>query len=356
MDLESRIPRPVAGPRRQRGAVAVMVAFVMMLLLLFAALAVDSFHLVVVRNELQNDADAAALAGASFLWTGTPMPNLTLAEDKGNAAISLNKSMRANLVSGDVAAGYWSLADGFVAGPMATPGTTHIPAVRVRVARSGGGGTMSNGGAVQLFLGYVVGTDSIDVGATAVAAVAPPGMIYPGGLFPMALTQCLFDNYWDSATGKPKNDPVTGLPYVFRIGSAYHYGPCASGQWTSFQLDANSTPVIRDLIDNGNEQTIEIGDTTWLQPGTKNTLFDYVNDCSAAGDKKCEYETVPVISTNVVDVHARAPLSAFACVHVLDAVGGSAKYVTVQMSNGCKAEGGGNGHYYGTTLPPKLSQ
>lgn len=351
--------RGVTGPRRQRGAVAIMVAFVMMLLLMFAALAVDSFHLVVVRNELQNDTDAAALAGASFLWQGPAMPNLTLAEEKGLAAISLNKSFRANLVSGDVDAGYWSLDDGFSAGAMANPGVDHIPALRVTVARSGGGGVMgegSNGGAVELFLGGVVGTPSVDVSATSVAVVAPPGMIYPGSLFPMALTKCLFDNYWDAAAGRPKNDPVTNQPYIFRIGSNYHYGPCESGQWTSFQLDDNNTPTIRGLIDEGNAQSIEIGDTTWLQPGTKTSLFDYVNDCSAAGTGKCEYETVPIITSNVVDVHARMPVGAFACVRILGAVGGSDKYITVQMSNGCLAEGGGSGQYYGTTLPPKLAQ
>lgn len=351
--------RCVTGPRRQRGAVAIMVAFVMMLLLMFAALAVDSFHLVVVRNELQNDTDAAALAGASFLWQGPAMPNLALAEEKGLAAISLNKSFRANLVSGDVDAGYWSLDDGFSAGAMANPGVDHIPALRVTVARSGGGGVMgegSNGGAVELFLGGVVGTPSVDVSATSVAVVAPPGMIFPGSLFPMVLTKCLFDNYWDAAAGRPKNDPVTNQPYIFRIGSNYHYGPCESGQWTSFQLDDNNTPTIRGLIDEGNAQSIEIGDTTWLQPGTKTSLFDYVNDCSAAGTGKCEYETVPIITSNVVDVHARMPVGAFACVRILGAVGGSDKYITVQMSNGCLAEGGGSGQYYGTTLPPKLAQ
>lgn len=339
------------GLRRQKGAVAIMVAFVMMLLLLFGALALDSFHMVVVRNELQNDADAAALAGAGALWTGTPLPNFSLAQDRGDSAIGLNRSLQATLVSGTVESGYWSAASGFQTLPM-TPTAADTPAVRARVSREEG----VNGGPVQLFLGGVVGVDSMPVAATAVAMTGPPGMIYPGGLFPMVMTKCLFDSYWNTATGKPVNDPVTGLPYIFRIGSVYHYGPCSSGQWTSFLLDDNNVPVIRELVDAGNPEAIEIGDTTWLEPGTKNTLFDYINNCSAAGNKKCEYETVPVITTNVVDVHARVPVGAFACVHILRAVGGSLRYVEVQMSNGCKADGGAGGTYYGTALPPKLSQ
>lgn len=338
-------------PRRQRGAVAVMVAFILMLLLMFGALAVDSFHMVVVRNELQNDADAAALAGAGGLWTGSPLPNFAQAESRGQSAIGLNRSLQATLVSGDVDAGYWNASAGFQAAPM-TPTAADIPAVRVTVNRDEG----ENGGPVQLFLGGVMGVDTMPAGATAVAVVGPPGMVYPGSLFPMVLTKCLFDNYWNSATGKPVNDPVTGQPYVFRIGSAYHYGPCESGQWTSFLLDDNNVPTIRDLIDNGNTDAIGIGDTTWLEPGTKSNLFDYVNDCSAAGTKKCEYETVPVITTNDVDPHARMPLAAFACVHILSAVGGSQRYIEVQMSTGCKADGSGGGTYYGSVLPPKLAE
>ncbi len=53
----------------QRGAVAIIVAFLMFVLLGFAAFAVDFGYLYGVKNELQNAADAAALAGASVLFS-----------------------------------------------------------------------------------------------------------------------------------------------------------------------------------------------------------------------------------------------------------------------------------------------
>jgi len=56
----------------QSGAVAIMTAIMMFLLLGFAAFAVDFGYSYVVKNELQNTADAAALAGASVLFSDNP--------------------------------------------------------------------------------------------------------------------------------------------------------------------------------------------------------------------------------------------------------------------------------------------
>ena len=52
----------------KRGAVAIYVAILLPVLIGFAALAVDVDHVYGVRNELQNAADAGALAGASDLF------------------------------------------------------------------------------------------------------------------------------------------------------------------------------------------------------------------------------------------------------------------------------------------------
>lgn len=60
----SRNMQMVAG---QRGAVAILTAVLFMVFLGFAAFAIDLAHLYVVKAELQNAADAAALAGASVL-------------------------------------------------------------------------------------------------------------------------------------------------------------------------------------------------------------------------------------------------------------------------------------------------
>ena len=50
-----------------RGAAAVMVALMMVVLLAMGAAAIDIGHALVARNELQNVSDAAALAGTRAL-------------------------------------------------------------------------------------------------------------------------------------------------------------------------------------------------------------------------------------------------------------------------------------------------
>ena len=64
----------------QRGAVAIIVALCLILFIGFTAFAIDIGHLTVVRNELQNAADGAALAGAGAL--GQMYENMTYEQQK----------------------------------------------------------------------------------------------------------------------------------------------------------------------------------------------------------------------------------------------------------------------------------
>jgi hypothetical protein len=54
--------------KNKRGVSAIVVAMSIVMLIGFAAIAVDVFHLTVVKNELQNAADAGALEGAGTLY------------------------------------------------------------------------------------------------------------------------------------------------------------------------------------------------------------------------------------------------------------------------------------------------
>ena len=56
-------------PGKEDGAVLIFVVFAITLMFIaLTALAIDSGHMVMVRNELQNSADAGALAGAAVLF------------------------------------------------------------------------------------------------------------------------------------------------------------------------------------------------------------------------------------------------------------------------------------------------
>jgi Flp pilus assembly protein TadG len=116
MDMK-RLFRDVQAAMNQRGAAAILVALVLVVLVGFTALAIDVGHLVVARNELQNAADAGALAGARFLYNeeGTEVNEGAnqIAYEAATANMSENLAVEVNWVSGntgDVQRGHWCFA------------------------------------------------------------------------------------------------------------------------------------------------------------------------------------------------------------------------------------------------------
>lgn len=78
---------------RQRGAVAIIVGLSMVVMVAFAGLAIDGGRLYVTKTELQNAADACALAAASDL-TGAPnIPpgNFAIADNAGRTVAQRNR-------------------------------------------------------------------------------------------------------------------------------------------------------------------------------------------------------------------------------------------------------------------------
>ena len=342
-------------PAKQRGAVAPLVALMLPVLVAAAAFAIDLAYVHVVRSEMQNDADAAALAGAhALLDAGSGVVRWTDASDRALQSVGLNQAAGQTLRDAQVQTGYWSLT-GTPAGlqPQSlVPTVWDAPAVVVTLRKQNG----QNQGPVQTFFARYWAVMGVDQQVSAVAAPSSPGLMQPGGIFPLAMAQCLYDTYWDRTVypPRPRTDPATGKPYVFKIGSGYHYGSCASGEWTSLLNDANDVGTIRQLITQGNPLTLEMGQSIWVEPGTKSTLYQTVQNCSAAGDHTCEYVVVPTVTQT--DNHALSPITGFACLHILDANPGQ-KYVLAEMSNRCSSSlAGGAGPNYGVLQPPSLVQ
>jgi hypothetical protein len=193
------------------------------------------------------------------------------------------------------------------------------------------------------------------VRVTAVAGVSSPGTILPGGLFPFAISKCMYDKFWNASAqpAAPRVDPLTGLVPEFKIGSLYKYANCDSGEWTSLDTQASGANTIETLIEEGNPISMSVGDVAWIQTGVKNSLFTDVQKCSAAGNKKCEFVVVPTLDQMVSGTWANTV--GFACLHLLDAVGGNDKYILAKMSNQCPPPlSGGVGPNYGVISQPSL--
>lgn len=388
--------------RRQKGAMLITISLWFITLIGFAALAFDIGHLMIVRNELQNGADAAALAGANCLdkktaGSGTectkeksPTLNWAIASTMATNFIGRNKSDGMSLVNGAVQTGYWDINGGAslqpttlsplgpctIAGGVMTT-TCDKPAVMVTISRASG----NNGGAVGTIITSMFGGTAIPISASAVAVLSSPGNVMQGSLIPQAINKCMFDLYWNSATNSPKlanattltytdnsnkNNSVEysipqviGEPWKFRIGSSYHYGSCDSGQWTSFGLNVNDVPTVRNLIENGNPTPLGIGDDTWIQPGTKSTLYDYLDNkypTPPGADV-----TVPVVNESLDLTNSPAEITAFAAFHIDEikgSIGPNPKFYIEGhfISNLTTSGSSGVGPYYGAYTPPRLAR
>jgi Flp pilus assembly protein TadG len=338
----------------QKGAVSVLVALTLPVLVGAAALAVDLAYLYVVRNELQNDADAAALAGARKLYIrGASALDWSGAAAAASTAIGLNSAAGHALADGQVQTGYWDITQtttGMQGLPM-TAGPNDAPAVQVSLGKSDG----QNQGPVRTFLASIWGVYAKPVRVTAVAGVSSPGRIQPGGLFPYAVSKCMYEKFWDTSAqpAAPRVDPLTGKVPQFKIGSLYFYDKCGSGEWTSLDTQASGATTIEKLIASGNPISMSVGDKVWMQTGVKTSLFTVVKNCSAAGTRKCEFVVVPVLEQVVSG--ASSTIVGFACLQLLDAVAGNEKYILAKMSNQCPPPlSGGVGPNYGVISPPSL--
>lgn len=339
--------------KSQKGAVSVLVALTLPVLVGAGALAVDLAYLHVVRNELQNDADAAALAGARKLYAqGASALNWSAAATTANSAIALNRAAGHALTDGQVQTGYWDTtqaASGLQGLPM-TPGPDDAPAVQVSLGKSEG----QNLGPVRTFFAQIWGVFAKPVRVTAVAGVSSPGTIQPGGLFPFGISKCMYDKFWNvnAQPAAPRVDSA-GLVPEFKIGSLYHYDNCESGEWTSLNTQASGANAIEQLIEDGNPISMSVGDGAWMQSGVKTSLYTDVKKCSAAGNRQCEFVVVPTLAQ--VTSGTSAVIVGFACLQLLDAVGGSQKYILAKMSNQCPPPpSGGVGPNYGVISQPSL--
>ncbi|CAN7631760.1 pilus assembly protein TadG-related protein [Trinickia sp. LjRoot230] len=315
--------------------------------LAFAAFSVDTAHYFLAQNELQTAADAAAIAGARSLYSGNlnSTANWSAANAGAASAIQLNTSGGIILKDTTVQSGFWNLT-GSPAGmqPTATvPGMYDNPGVQVTVSRATG----LNGGPLIFFFAPLFGVNTTPVTATAVAVISAPGYVPPGALFPVALGKCIFDQYWNAQVGAPKIDPSTGQAYTFQITNGTAYGGCVPGQWTSFQTNANDAPTVRGLMSNGNPTQLTIGDSIWIEPGVKTTIYSSV------------LSNINVLLPVVQQLtSSNATILGFAAFHIDYAVsGGGNNYIQGHLITSVGASSGASQiSTYGAYVSPRLAQ
>lgn len=204
--------------KETRGAVAVTVAILLVVLLGFAALAIDISNAMIARNELQNAADASALAAVRQLgliyaglppgtpYTGyvlsDPTPVLTAATGVGLQNEARQVALTIN--TADIVIGVWNSTSRTL-----TPGNVGATAVRVTARRD-----PSANGPVATWLAGLLGINSMNVAAMGTAALTGTGVLLPGEAnAPFGLDELIFTNPSFCGTPiqfYPTNNPPTG--------------------------------------------------------------------------------------------------------------------------------------------------
>ena len=195
-------------PRRQRGAVIVLVTLAMVAMLLMAALALDGGHMLVNKTRLQNSVDAAALSGAKTLQQVLGSGNAaSLSRSAALATLTLNASAGGNselaaAVTAAGGAGAFAVVElaSSVYGPFSYPGPADATYVRVSVPNYPLTGFFWN--FAQAFAGG-------GLAAKAVAAIATAG---PSPTSPCDLAPLMVCG--DSS----QHNPDTGLFWGYQLG------------------------------------------------------------------------------------------------------------------------------------------
>ena len=251
--------KTLARLRRKEGVTVVLVALMIVMLFGFAALAVDIGYGMVTKNELQNVADAAALAATRQLGmiyqTMTYDQQQTYVVGAGDEAlirkaakdIALQNKAGGTAVAikdSDIIIGTWNPS----ATPALTPTLSQPDAVRVRARRD----SIANG-AITTFFERVFGITNLSVTAPATAALTGQSTSDPGDLeLPIGISRYFFDTHscHDNIQFNPSNSPDS----------------CAG--WTSWEYNSNDANLRKILAEN----------PAYSSPGTtaNESIFNFI--------------------------------------------------------------------------------
>jgi hypothetical protein len=300
-------------PKDEQGATAIVVALVMFVLLGFAALAIDIGHLFVARNELQNAADAGALAGARFLYNDDGTAVNTGANQIAYDAATANHSETGSGLevavevdwnggnAGDVQRGHWSFATGtFTPNASIAPvdlwnvsteeldaDLNFINAVSVVTRRAGT--------PVLSFFATIFGHQDFQLSADAVAYIGFAGTLLPHDVDqPIAICEESILNDGDEYT----------CTVGRMINSGQNTANSETGGWTSFSQDdactggTNAQEVKNLVCGDGNPEPLMLGGDMATNGGDIQSAFNQLIQCWAAATGKTQpwNVTLPVVT------------------------------------------------------------
>lgn len=217
----------------ERGVVIVWTAFFMVVMLGFVAIGIDIAKLMATRTQLQNAADAAALAGASAIneVTGALDPDTALAraqETAGRNMAFVNGPEPLQLSAADV--------------QFSSPRR-----ISVTVRRG-----PSSGGSMVTHMAQVLGITSLTLSASATAMAERSGSV-DCGVVPLAVSPPTSGSFSTGCSGYVLRPPnASGGRYSAVAFPTCDHGPCSG-------MTSTGSNTYNCLVDNGYCCTIDDG-------------------------------------------------------------------------------------------------
>ncbi len=275
----------------QRGATIVFVAICMFVLIAFAALALDVGHLVVTKNELQNAADAGALAGAHKLYSDDGrFITVDAARQAAIAVSTMNQSDNefVDVDVEDVLIGHWSFGLGTVDKGFTESAATDavalwgvstvaldqnqdfINAVQVTAWRKDP--------MVTSWFARIFGLEGFLQSATAVAYIGFAGSVEPE-TFDQPIAICKESLLQRNPEGEPYWDCNIGR----MLNSSDNQSTSNTGAWTNLTQDpceTASVPTLKPLVcGDGNPTPLLFGSGIGAIGGVADNIFRDLADC-----------------------------------------------------------------------------
>jgi Flp pilus assembly protein TadG len=227
---------------RRRGNIVVLSAFLMIAMLAMAAFAIDLGYIADAKAELQRSVDAGALAAAARL------PNTSHAVAAAiNCTNNNQTTITPALKTQDIVFGFWDRDTATFHNPR--PTGRPYNAVRITLRR-----TTANGNPLTLFFGRLLGRQSTDVIATAVAygdrGLCGPFIGIEGVDAGGNLRADSFDSYdgpYDVATSGERGSLCSDGPIKVH-GNPEVYGDVRAGR--DDDVTVNGNPLITGQIGN----------------------------------------------------------------------------------------------------------
>ena len=292
--------------KEEQGLTAVIVALLMVVFIGVAAFAIDVGHLYLVKNELQNAADAGCLAGARFLYDeyGEYVNGNSSQVAYDAAMVNRSENLPVEVHwsggnTGDVERGHWSFStrtftssdnDGYtqiwdVSPDELDSNPNFVNAIRVRTRRQ-------DTPAVSFFA-RIFGYENFFLSTEAVAYIGFSGTLAPGEASqPIAICKesLLMNGQYTCSTGRmiTNHEVVAGQE---------------SGGWTDFNQDSacltgTNGETVRSLIcGDGNPDPIMLGQSIATHGGYIQNAHGQLRTCWEAftGRTRPWTLTLPVI-------------------------------------------------------------